>query len=75
MTNHDHERALELIMRRGTEDLAARDVDWLNAHLAANVQSVRAMPTTSRDRAPVAGGDGQPRRWWRTQQRVHARAL
>jgi hypothetical protein len=35
MTNHDHERALELIMRRGTEDLAARDADWLNEHLAA----------------------------------------
>ena len=34
MTNHDHERALELIMRRGTEDLPARDVEWLDAHLA-----------------------------------------
>jgi hypothetical protein len=35
MTNHDHERALELIMRRGTEDIAARDTDWLEAHLAS----------------------------------------
>ena len=34
MTNHDHERALELIMRRGTEDLAARDAAWLDAHLS-----------------------------------------
>ena len=35
MTNQDHERALELIMRRGTEDIAARDAGWLNQHLAA----------------------------------------
>jgi hypothetical protein len=35
MTGHDHERALELIMRGGTEDLAGRDVAWLDTHLAA----------------------------------------
>ena len=35
MTNHDHERALELIMRRGTEDVAAQEAAWLDAHLAA----------------------------------------
>jgi hypothetical protein len=34
MTDHEHERALELIMRRGTEEVAARDTDWLDAHLA-----------------------------------------
>ena len=34
MTNHDHERALELIMRRGTEEVAAHDADWLEVHLA-----------------------------------------
>jgi hypothetical protein len=33
MTNHDHERASELIARRGTEELAAHDVTWLNSHL------------------------------------------
>lgn len=33
MTGHDHERAMELIMRRGTEDLAAQDLHWLHAHL------------------------------------------
>ena len=46
MTNHDHDRALELIMRRGTEDVAARDVDWLEAHLA-NARNVRPTPKTS----------------------------
>jgi predicted anti-sigma-YlaC factor YlaD len=35
MTNGDHERALELIMRRGTEEIAARDAEWLEAHLGA----------------------------------------
>ncbi len=34
MTNHEHERALELIMRRGTEEVAAPDATWLDAHLA-----------------------------------------
>lgn len=33
MTNRDHERALELIMRRGTEEIAARDAEWLETHL------------------------------------------
>jgi len=33
MTNHDHERAIELIARRGTEDLAAADLSWLESHL------------------------------------------
>ena len=35
MTKHDHEHALELIMRRGSEEIAARDREWLDAHLAA----------------------------------------
>ena len=35
MTNRDHERALELIMRRGTEEIAAAHEEWLQAHLAA----------------------------------------
>ena len=35
MTNHDHERATELIARRGTEDVAPADASWLESHLAA----------------------------------------
>jgi hypothetical protein len=34
MTNHDHERALDLIMRDGTEDIASTDLRWLESHLA-----------------------------------------
>ena len=33
MTNHEHERAIELIARRGTEDLAPTDLRWLDGHL------------------------------------------
>ena len=77
MTNHDHERALELIMRRGTEDIAARDVDWLNAHLGECSkcasyaddfdhagQLLRTFAVTATSSLVV-----------RTQERVHARAL
>jgi hypothetical protein len=34
MTNRDHEHALDLIMRRGTEEIAAPELAWLNSHLA-----------------------------------------
>jgi len=37
MTSHDHERAIELITRRGAEELAAADVRWLESHLAVCV--------------------------------------
>ncbi len=33
MSNHDHDRAIDLITRRGTEDLGAADLSWLEAHL------------------------------------------
>ncbi len=34
MTNHDHERAIDLITRRGVEDIAAPDSAWLESHLS-----------------------------------------
>jgi hypothetical protein len=34
MTNHDHERAIDLITRRGIEDVAPSDLAWLEAHLS-----------------------------------------
>ncbi len=77
MTNQDHERALELIMRRGTEDIAARDADWLNAHLGEcsqcasyaedfdqTGQLLRAFAVTA-----------TPSLVTRTQERVRARAM
>jgi hypothetical protein len=35
MTNHEHDRAIELITCRGVEDVAAADTTWLDLHLAA----------------------------------------
>jgi anti-sigma factor RsiW len=77
MTNHDHDRALELIMRRGVEEIHARDIDWLNAHLATCVECaayaedfdqtghlLRAVAVTA-----------SPSLVARTQERVRARAL
>ena len=34
MTNREHERAIDLITRRGVEDIAATDAAWLESHLA-----------------------------------------
>jgi hypothetical protein len=33
MTNHDHDRALDLIMRDGTEEVTSADLRWLESHL------------------------------------------
>ena len=38
MTNREHERALDLITRRGVEDVAAADAAWLESHLATCAQ-------------------------------------
>jgi hypothetical protein len=77
MTNHDHERALELIMRRGTEDLAVRDTEWLNAHLsgcsrcASYAEDFNQTGHLLRTFAVTATSSLVAR----TQERVHARAL
>ncbi len=34
MTYHEHERAIDLVTRRGVEDVAAPDLAWLQSHLA-----------------------------------------
>jgi hypothetical protein len=34
MTNHEHDRAIDLVTRRGVEDIAAADAAWLESHLA-----------------------------------------
>ena len=34
MTSHEHERAIDIITRRGVEDIAATDAAWLESHLA-----------------------------------------
>ncbi len=76
MTNHDHERALELIMRRGTEEVAARDAEWLDAHLATCsdcLSYAELFDGTGRLLRSVAV-TASPSLVARTQERVHARA-
>lgn len=34
MTNHEHERAADLIARRGVDEVAAADMTWLESHLS-----------------------------------------
>ena len=77
MSNHEHERALELIMRRGSEELAVRDLEWLNTHLAtcsgcaAYAEDFDQTGHLLRAVAVTAS----PSLVSRTQQRVRARAL
>jgi hypothetical protein len=77
MTAREHERALDLIMRRGTEEIATPESAWLNSHLsecsecatfAADFDStgrlLRAVAVTASPSLVLA-----------TQSRVRARAL
>jgi len=77
MNGRDHERALELVMRHGTEELAGMDEAWLQAHLAECPEC-----------AGFAGSFQQSGEWFRggnivatrnlvttTQAQVRARAL
>ena len=76
MTNPEHERALELIMRRGTEELAAADVQWLDAHLATCTDCLsyaELFEGTGRLLRSVAV-TATPSLVARTRDRVHARA-
>ncbi len=77
MTNHEHERALEFIMRRGTEDIAARDADWLNAHLAECSQCAGYADDFDQTGhlLRMFAVTASPSLVARTQERVHARAL
>jgi len=34
MTNHEHERAVDLVTRRGEDDISTSDQAWLESHLA-----------------------------------------
>jgi anti-sigma factor RsiW len=77
VTNHDHERALDLIMRRGPEDLPAPDAAWLESHLAACPQCAQYADDfnhTGRLLRSVAV-TASPRLVASTQQRIRTRAL
>jgi len=77
MTQPDHERALDLIMRRGTEEIASADTTWLDSHLSACSECAgyaHDFANTGRLLQSVAI-TASPRLVASTQQRLRARAL
>jgi hypothetical protein len=77
MTNHEHDRAIELIARRGTEDLAATDLRWLEAHLDKCADCARyagLFDNTGRMLRAIAV-TASPMLVANTQARVRARAM
>jgi hypothetical protein len=77
MTNHDHQRAIDLIMQRGTEDVAAADLSWLDGHLEACgdcAQFARDFDNTGRLLRATAV-TATPTLVAATQARVRARAM
>lgn len=77
MTNREHERAIDLIACRGTEEISAADAAWLEAHLSSCPQCARYaddFEQTGRLLRAVAVA-ASPRLVMATQQRVRTRAL
>jgi len=77
MTNHDHDRALDLIMRRGVEEIAAADTAWLESHLITCSTCARYaddFDNTGRLLQAVAV-TASPRLVASTQQRLRVRAM
>ncbi|HLI62756.1 MAG TPA: hypothetical protein VKV05_05110 [Terriglobales bacterium] len=77
MTDHEHERALELIARRGTEEIAAAESAWLEAHLTSCPPCARYGDDFDQARRllQAVAVTASPRLVAMTQQRVRARAL
>jgi hypothetical protein len=72
----DHERAIDLITRRGTEEIAAHDLAWLEAHQATCPQCedyAEAFANTGRLLRAVAV-TASPALVMTTQARIRARA-
>jgi len=76
MTAGEHERALDLTMRRGTEEIGAPDSAWLNSHLSLCPECEHSRLTSTAPDAAASGScDRSPSLVAATQMRVRARAL
>jgi hypothetical protein len=76
MSNHDHERAIDLITRQGVEGIAVPDSSWLESHLSVCVECseyAALAESTGRLLRSVAV-TASPVLVSATQARVHARA-
>jgi hypothetical protein len=76
MTNHEHERALDFITRRGVEDVAAADTTWLESHLAtcAECSEYAALSQSAGQLLRSVAVTASPALVSTTQARVHAHA-
>jgi hypothetical protein len=76
MTNHEHERAIEIITRRGAEEIPARDSSWLESHVStcANCAEYAALAESAGRLLRSVAVTASPALISATQARVHARA-
>ena len=76
MSNHDHERAIDLITRRGVEDIAVPDSSWLESHLStcAECAEYAALAESTGRLLRSVAVTASPALVMTTQARVHARA-
>ncbi len=76
MSNHDHERAIDLITRRGVEEIAAPDASWLESHLAtcSDCAEYAALSESTGPLLRSVAVTASPALVSATQARVHARA-
>lgn len=76
MTNHEHERAIDLITRRSVEDIAATYAAWLESHLAlcSECAEYAGLVENTGDLLRSVAVTASPALVAATQARVHARA-
>jgi hypothetical protein len=77
MTNHEHERAIDLITRRGAEDIAVPDAAWLESHLAlcSDCAEYAGLTASTGQLLRAVAVTACPALVATTQARVHARAM
>ncbi|SRR5271166_3287765 len=76
MTDHEHERAIDIITRHGADDIAARDTAWLEAHLAqcAECAEYAALVTSTGQLLRAVAITASPALVATTQARIRERA-
>jgi hypothetical protein len=76
MTNHEHERAIDLITQSGVEDIASADAAWLQMHLAmcSECAEYAALVTGAGQLLRSVAVTASPALVVTTQAKVHARA-
>ena len=76
MSNHEHERAIDIITRQGLEDVAVSDAAWLESHLAqcSECAEYAALVASTGQLLRSVAVTASPALVATTQERVHAHA-